>query len=403
MKKKQKKWVRFRHRVVRNVAVGLIAMYVRLKYRVKINKFKNKEKRQYLILMNHQTGIDQFLVGMAVKSPVYYVTSEDLFSNGFVSKLLRWAVAPIPIKKQATDTRAVLNCMRVAKEGGTIAIFPEGNRTYSGKTEYIKPAIVGLIKSLKLPVAVMTLKGGYGAHPRWSDKARKGKMTLGVTKIIERDEYAKLSDNEFYNLICDELFVNDCVSGVEYKSKAPAEYMERALYVCPRCGLAVLHSEKDTVSCTKCGIKAKYLPNLTLEGVGEQFPFRYTHEWYDYQSEFIHNLDINALENERLFLDKADLYEVILYKKKQPLAQGVSLSLYANKVEVNTGTESFTMPFDKVHAVSVLGRNKLNIYYDNKVYQIKGEPRFNAVKFVQLFYHYKNVMKGEENGKFLGL
>ena len=43
MKKKEKKWVRFRHRIIRNIAYAVLGTYVRLKYRVKINKFKNKE------------------------------------------------------------------------------------------------------------------------------------------------------------------------------------------------------------------------------------------------------------------------------------------------------------------------------------------------------------------------
>ena len=52
--------------------------------------------------MNHQTAFDQFFIGMTFKGAVYYVASEDLFSNGWVSSLLRWLVAPIPIKKQTT-------------------------------------------------------------------------------------------------------------------------------------------------------------------------------------------------------------------------------------------------------------------------------------------------------------
>ena len=101
-----------------------------------------------MILFNHQTALDQFIVGSAFKGPIYYVATEDIFSMGFVSDLLRFAVNPIPIKKQTTDVGAVMNCIRVAKEGGTICIAPEGNRTYSGKTEYINPAIVPLAKKL---------------------------------------------------------------------------------------------------------------------------------------------------------------------------------------------------------------------------------------------------------------
>ena len=60
-------------------------------------------------------------------------------------------------------------------------------------------------------------------------------------------------------------------------------------------------------------------------------------------------------------------------------------------------------PFDEVTAVSVLGRNKLNIYHNKKVYQLKSGKRFNALKYVNIYYRYKNVSKGDTDGKFLGL
>ena len=54
-------------------------------------------------------------------------------------------------------------------------------------------------------------------------------------------------------------------------------------------------------------------------------------------------------------------------------------------------------------AVTVLGKNKLNIYHDKHIYQLKGERRFNALKYVNLYYRYRNVSKGDADGKFLGL
>ena len=159
-KKKQEKWMKFRHRVVRNIAYALLYPYSKIRYGITIEKFKEQGDRPYLILLNHQTPFDQFFVGMAFKGPIYYMATEDIFSNGWVSSAIRWLVAPIPIKKQTTDVKAVITCIRVAKEGGTIAIAPEGNRTYSGKTEYIDPAIVALAKKLGLPIALYRLEGG---------------------------------------------------------------------------------------------------------------------------------------------------------------------------------------------------------------------------------------------------
>ena len=191
---KKKKWLKFRHRAIRWVGLPFMNLYTRLRYRIRVQK--HKEKRPYFIMMNHQTAFDQFFVEMAFSGPVYYVASEDLFSKGWISSVIRYVVAPIPIKKQVTDVNAVMNCIRVAREGGTIAIAPEGNRTYSGRTEYMNPAIAPLAKKLKLPIALFRIEGGYGVHPRWSDVVRKGKMRAYVSRVIEPEEYAAMSQTE---------------------------------------------------------------------------------------------------------------------------------------------------------------------------------------------------------------
>ena len=170
---KRKKWIKPRHRVIKAIAKAVLWPVCKLKYGIEIEKFKEEEDRPYLILYNHQTAFDQFFMGISFKKPIYYVATEDIFSMGFVSSLLRFAVEPIPIKKQATDVGAVMNCIRVAKEGGTICIAPEGNRTYSGKTEYINPAIVTLAKKLKLPIALY-------------NRCKSLLLTIDVTKQNQR-------------------------------------------------------------------------------------------------------------------------------------------------------------------------------------------------------------------------
>ena len=51
----------------------------------------------------------------------------------------------------------------------------------------------------------------------------------------------------------------------------------------------------------------------------------------------------------------------------------------------------------------MLGRNKLNIYMGEKLWQLKGGKRFNALKYVNIYYRSKNQGRGDKDGKFLGL
>jgi len=403
-KKKRKKWMKFRHRIVRSVLGCVIGPYTKLKYGIKIDKFKGEGKRPYLILYNHQTAFDQFFVGLAFKQPVYYVASEDLFSNGFVSSLIKWLVEPIPIKKQATDVTAVMTCMRLAKEGGSISIAPEGNRTYSGDTVYINPAIGGLAKKINLPIALYRIEGGYGVQPRWSDKVRRGKMHSYVSRVIEPEEIANLSNEELYELIKNELTVKEGVADATFISGKKAEYLERAMYVCPDCGLSVFESHGNEITCKKCNKTITYGEDKTLTGIGFNFPFRFVSEWYDYQNKFVAALDIAPYTDTPVYSDEVRLSEVIVYKKKQLLKKSAQIKLYGDRVAIDEGSsDEMILPFVEISAVSVLGRNKLNIYHDKKIFQLKGNPRFNALKYVNMYYHYKNINKGEINGEFLGL
>ena len=401
-KKKKQKWIRFRHRIVWNLAFLVLYPYTRIKYRVKIKRFKEKKKRKYLVLFNHQTALDQFIVGAGFKGPIYFVASEDLFSNGRVSRLLEWAIAPIPIKKQATDPRAVLNCMRVMKEGGTIALSPEGNRTFSGKTEYIKPAIVALVKSLKVPLVLYHIEGGYGVHPRWSDIIRRGKIRAYVHQVVEPETYLSMTDDELYALIVEALYVNEGCSDDLYKTKNLAEYIERAYYVCPDCGLTEYVSNGDTFTCQKCGKTVRYMQDKSLQAVNGEWPFRYTTDWYDYQSRFINELDVLQYTDQPLYTDVASISEVKLYDRKYRIDGAATIQLYGDRVMIETPTQTYVFPFEEVSTVSVLGKNKINIYHEGKIYQLKGDKRFNGVKYVQIFHRAKHILKGEDS-EFLGL
>lgn len=403
MKKKKKdgKWLKFRHRVVRNIVYCVLRPYVHFKYGIKNEKFKEQEKRPYLILLNHQTPFDQFFVGMTFKGPVYYMATEDIFSLGWISSLIKYLVEPIPIKKQTTDVRAIISCLKVAKEGGTIAIAPEGNRTYSGRTEYMNPSIVSLARKLGMPILLYRIEGGYGSEPRWSDVVRKGKMRVWCARVLKPEEYAEMSDSELFSAISETLYVDEACADSEYHSKKSAEYLERAIYYCPFCGLSELESRGEIIKCKKCGREIRYTPYKQLRGVNFDFPYEFVADWYDAQKAYMNTLDVRAFTESPIYTDRALISGVIPYKHKVKLGE-VTLSLYGNRISVS-GEVNFDFPFDEVSAVTVLGKNKANIYHGGKIYQLKSDKRFNALKYVHIYHRYKNLIKGDENEQFPGL
>ncbi|MBO6159046.1 MAG: 1-acyl-sn-glycerol-3-phosphate acyltransferase [Firmicutes bacterium] len=492
-KKAKESWIKHRHEVVYFFGRPVIRLLCWLLYRIKVDRLPSD--RSYLILFNHQTPFDQFFPVLSYKKPIYFITSEDIMSNGWISRLLTFLVAPIPIKKQVTDLRAVLNAMKVAKEGGTIALAPEGNRTYAGRTVAINPAIAKLAKKLGLPIVLYRLEGGYGLHPRWSDVRRKAllrpHMEARVVRVIEPKEAKAMSDADMLEAIQDGLFQDDQVyvqnNGQRYDHPKAAEYVERLLYVCPRCGLSAFRSRGKAFRCLHCGSIWRMEPDLSISltraerngsrrrmaapglavpgqntGSSEREDTLYfplpdnIADWFEAQQNFIRHLDLESLAKDQpLYEDKADLFEVILYDKKVPLCSQANIRLYPDRIEICQGMENaagklegssvsgsgsahgiqptdatpytaatgvqstdaalsadapknqlsapIILPFTELTAASVLGRNKLNLYTKDKIYQLKGSKRFNAVKYVNLFFHAKNQKTGEDHEQFLGL
>ena len=402
-KKKDTKWMKFRHRVVRNILYCIIGPYVHIRYKIKIERYKEQKKRPYLILLNHQTPFDQFFIGMTLRGPVYYMATEDIFSKGFISRVIRYLIEPIPIKKQTTDVRAIMNCLKVAREGGSIAIAPEGNRTYSGRTEYMNPSIVALARKLGMPILLYRVEGGYGAEPRWSHVVRRGPMRVYCARCISPEEYSEMSNDELFDAISSTLSVNEACEDEVYRHARLAEYLERAIYYCPYCGLSEFESNRDVIKCKKCSREIRYLPKKTLEGVGFDFPYRFVAEWYDAQKLFMNGLDVTSFGSSVIYSDRARISEVIPYDKKLVLDDDAEISLCGDRITVRGRKAQFDFLFDETAAVTVLGKNKANIYHGGKIYQLKSGKRFNALKYVHIYNRYKNITKGDEHAEFLGL
>lgn len=395
------KWIKPRHKVARKIIYPLLGLYIKAKTKIKIEKYKTEEKGPYFILYNHQTGYDQFIVALSFKNPVYHVASDDIFSMGFASKVINYLSKPIPIKKNVSDITAVRTCIKVAKEGGTIAIAPEGNRTYSGETCSFNPAIVGLVKMLKLPVLIYKIEGGYNVFPRWADKPRKGKSRAYVSREISKEEIASLSKEELQSLIAKELYNNDYDLTESYKGSKKGEYLERVAYVCPKCGLSTFESKNNLIKCKNCGLTTLYQDDKTLK-TSNVFPFNTYLDWYKYQEHFVNSLDLVSQKEQWFYQESIKLYKVIPCKKKILIDRKSFIRLYGNRYKIYINGNGQEFYFEDLLGVSVLGKNKLNVYYKDEVYQIKGDKRFNAVKYLNFYHRYINQVK-ENGSNFLGL
>ena len=114
-------------------------------------------------------------------------------------------------------------------------------------------------------------------------------------------------------------------------------------------------------------------------------------------------MDTREHISEPLYRDTAAVQEVIVFKRKEKLFKRADITLYGDRIVVTANGTEQCFSFDEVTAVTVLGRNKANIYHAGRVFQLKGDKHFNALKYVHIYYRNKNIQRGDFDGEFLGL
>lgn len=371
--------VKFRDKVIFAILRPFLRLFLKLKYNTKIFKYK-LPKEPHLILSNHLTILDPFIVSVCFNTPIYFMASEDLSSSKY-GKLLTYFFNPIYKAKSKSDLGAVKDCLRVVKGGGNICIFPEGNRSYDGKLCHITDSIAKMVKLLKVPVVLFNIKGGYGTDPRWCIKGRRGASYGRVRRVLSKEEIQELSNEELYNLIIKELSVPQVPTTIKYKSKENALGLERILYICPKCGkLHQLYSEGNYINCKACGLKVKYNEYLKFECEDLDFKFNYVYEWYEFQKEYVSKFTLN--DNFTYSDEGVTIFTVEKGSVRKALTTD---TLIMNNNLIKIGDIEFNL--NEIENITILGKHKMNLYHNNITYQFIGDERCNMVKYMHMYCH----------------
>ena len=361
------------------------------KYGYKAENYKLDRKQNYLIICNHSCSLDPFMLGKSFFRPIYFVASDDLLKNGFISKIMEHTVAPIPIRKGTMDISSIRNCISIAKEGGTIGIFPEGNRTYSGEISYLGINLVKFIRKLDLPLIIYHIDGGYGLDPRWGKKSRRGKGSRGyVQRLLSKEELCSLKDEELLKIINTNLS-QEISPSLRFKSKEKAEYLERVLFVCPKChALETLVSEKNAIKCKCCSLEATYEEDLSFSSNEPSFKFKKVSEWMNYQKEYLKDL---AIEENKVLLGDEKVTLISCLEGKEKEVELVGKLQMNSKSFIIKGEKEIQFFFKDIKQVENQGKHKLLFYIGKDYYEFKGGERFSSYKYYLMFNRINNTLE----------
>ncbi len=347
-------------------------------------------KAPFIVLCNHTTDYDAILIASAFKEPIHFVMSDHVSSIPVAGKLIKHLVDPIPITKSTLDVATVKKMFTVAKNGGALGLFPEGNKSFSGEMSDIKPSIAKLLKRLNIPVVIYTIDGGYFTSPRWTKNKRKGYMHGAVRKIIDTDELASLSEEELYNSIVTNLRVSayevQAHKNTEFVGEDLAKNIESLLYLCPICGkVGTVYGEHNHVKCKNCDLLGEYDNFGYINGT----PFARLDKWDEWQKQQLLHMDFSKYGNSPIIEDNNFSIKKKISNYKNKKMGTYKISLFKDKLSFvpeednKEDAKPFDIALDQIAGYGVEGVNGIQLWTkSNDVFRINNDYSVSGLKYV---------------------
>lgn len=389
---KKNKEVKRRHKFIIGIARLLTMPFLMFKYKYKTKYYKElKDTGPYIILANHVVSVDVMMLGLSFPFNLYYFATEHLFNLGFLSKLLVFAANPIKKSKSKADLDSIRKARRIAQEGGSIAVFPEGNLTYTGETNHFAKSVVKLIKLLKLPVITFKFEGLFLSNPRWGVESRKGSSHGYIEEIIEYEEYRYLSDEELYQMVYKGIYTNAYEDNIDvlYKGSNIAHGLERLVFMDLQTNTPFNTYTKNNLLLSKdSNYQLKYKENGYVEDISG-------HK----QTLIDLNLDIIKSYYNYYYSDKEFSYKnkgLVEKNKGNKRIKVGDLNVELTKTSIIIWDREqihYDFKFENIDEVAMQGKNKLIIYDKNDTYLITFDHKVSTYAFLITFQFYKR--KGE--------
>ncbi|NCC67729.1 MAG: 1-acyl-sn-glycerol-3-phosphate acyltransferase [Clostridia bacterium] len=325
-----------------------------------------REKSPLLIVSNHVTDWDPFLVGLCFPQHTYFIASEHIFRWGLTSRLITWLVDPIARPKSVSGSTSVREILRRTKAGASVCLFAEGNRTWDGNTASFLSSTGKLSRISGAKLVTFRITGGYFTQPRWSKFARRGRLKGEVVGIYSPDQLKTMPPDEINDIISRDIAENAYVrqrnNPAAYKGKALAEELETCLCVCPACGgMGTLHSRGNDFFCD-CGFYVEYGEDGFFHG--KSVPFDSVEAWNEWQEDQLNRLV--SQETASLAADEGVvLYELVSQRQSKKIGSG-SLSLDREALRVC----GRNFPLRELSGVSLIGRVRMSFTCGAKSFEL---------------------------------
>ena len=118
-----------------------------------------------LLVTNHQSFLDPWLIGIAIKRQIHYMARDSLFQGGLTQWMME-STNTFPIRRGRADSTAVREAIARLNKGYLVNIFPEATRTSDGTIGPIAAGVAIIVHRCQAPVIPIVIDGAFEAWPR---------------------------------------------------------------------------------------------------------------------------------------------------------------------------------------------------------------------------------------------
>ena len=349
-----------------------------------------------LLLCNHNTDFDCILLGMAAPKLTYFVATESVTRMGLLSRIVMGGFDPILHVKGLQGAATTREMLGRIKAGYSVALFPEGNRSFDGLTCAIPSATGKVARISGATLVTYRLTGGYFTTPRWGRGIRKGRMDGHVMGIYTPEMLKGMKTAEIQAAIEKDLWTDAYAEQAEhpagFRSRNGAEYLESMLFLCPECGgIGTLRSHKNELNCI-CGCRLTYTEyGFLRDGVGNER----TITVLDRAQRLRLSELAGAAGDGPLFSDEVTLRRIGAAHAVES-EERVTLCAYRNRIVA--GEHIFRL--DSLEGASIVQRNLLILHEDGgrEHFECVGEAAFNALKYLYLIRNRDTLHQEDPEG-----
>ena len=211
----------------------------------------------FLVVANHGTFFDPWILGSYSIAPLGYMTNDDGFREGFITRWYLRSIGAFPKRKGASDYRAIKTTLALLKSGKSVCIFPEGQTTWDGETQLLYTGIEKLIKRSGCPLVTVRFQGNFLMKPWWAKTVRTGRIRV-TTTVHSPETIRQLSNEALFDLIRQSIYQNDIKDpenlALPFAGTNLAEGLERFVWICLGCGAEdTLSTKGNGITCKECG------------------------------------------------------------------------------------------------------------------------------------------------------